>query len=265
MRQTDLVQVDTFRMEADKSACDGEAEAVAHLHMNPKWRSALEIIVAHEKHEFAQNELFIKLIKSKWSKFGRSMYLYRTVVPYLLLLVIFGALVILRGYEINRDFETESLLGIGNQSGHTKYCLRTIGNREYSALYDDEETKANFLTTLILEAAVVVLGCPWLLYKGWRQRRLKMRDLDLNEDGMFSTEEFQIFVYKNLHFVLNFASAAAIILAGLFRILCQDQEEANSLALASMLLFCNLLNVMMPFQSIGGLVITIYRMFIGGK
>ena len=123
----------------------------------------------------------------------------------------------------------------------------------------------HFLATLVLEAGIVVVGCPWLLWKGWRQRRLKFRDLDLNEDGVFSVEEIQIFVYKNSHFILDVSSALCVIAAGVCRILCLDRDEANSLAIASVLLFCNLLNVMMPFKSIGGLVITIYRMFIGGE
>ena len=41
--------------------------------------------------------------------------------------------------------------------------------------------------------------------------------------------------------------------------------EANALAGASILLFSNLLNVMMPFKSYGALVITVYRMFVGGE
>ena len=89
MRQTDLIQVDTFRMDCSKDS--DTAQEWAHLHMNQKWRSALEIIVAHEKHEFAQDELFNKLVMSKWTKFGRRMYLQRTVIPYIVLLVAFPA------------------------------------------------------------------------------------------------------------------------------------------------------------------------------
>jgi hypothetical protein len=252
-------------MELSRSSTDGEAEARAHLHMNHKWRSALEIIVAHEKLEFAQNELFNKLITSKWNKFGCRMYLHRTVFPYVTLLIIFMAVVILRGIEMNRDFNEEVFHFKSNSSVTSKYCLLAIADHQRSALYGDEATRASFLTTLILQAVVVVFGCPWLLYKGWRQRRLMMRDLDINEDGMFSLEEIQIFVYKNLHFALNFISAGALISAGVCRVLCHDREEANSMALASMFLFCNMLNVMMPFKAIGGLVITIYRMFIGGE
>ena len=46
MRQTDLLQIDTYRVEKSKPARDHSIRI--HLHMNPKWRSALEIIVAHE-------------------------------------------------------------------------------------------------------------------------------------------------------------------------------------------------------------------------
>ena len=256
MRQTDLIQVDTFRMDGGKGGRTDEAEAQAHLHMNRKWRSALEIIVAHEKQEFTQNELFNKLIMSKWTKFGRQMYLTRTVIPYLFLLTIFASVVVLRGDEIQRDFDGGSVAVV------PIYCLT---DRAHGILYSgNAASDPVFMVTLVFEGSVVVLGAPWLLWKGWRQRRLKMRDLDLNEDGVFSAEEIQIFVYKNLHFLLNLSSAAFILAAGASRIRCRDQDEANCLAVASVLLFCNLLNVMMPFRSIGGLVITIYRMFING-
>jgi hypothetical protein len=260
MRQTDLIQVDTFRMDCSKDS--DTAQEWAHLHMNQKWRSALEIIVAHEKHEFAQDELFNKLVMSKWTKFGRRMYLQRTVIPYIVLLVAFAAAVVLRGQQIQTDFALSNDSEAAARPRSGRFCVQSVW--QGASDWDDAD-HSHFMATLVLEAGIVVVGCPWLLWKGWRQRRLKIRDLDLNEDGVFSVEEIQIFVYKNLHFFLDVSAALSVITAGVCRGLCLDRDEANSLAIASVFLFCNLLNVMMPFKSIGGLVITIYRMFIGGR
>ena len=60
MRQIDLLQVDTYRIspEADPN----------NLHINAKWRSALEIIVAHEVQEFAEDDMFQRLIHDKWRR-----------------------------------------------------------------------------------------------------------------------------------------------------------------------------------------------------
>ncbi len=60
MRQIDLLQVDTYRISPGSDA--------ASLHINPKWRSALEIIVAHEVQQFAQDEMFQRLIHDKWCR-----------------------------------------------------------------------------------------------------------------------------------------------------------------------------------------------------
>ena len=49
MRQTNLIQVDTYRYKEGGGKDGGRPRgAVRHLHENAKWRSALEIIVVHE-------------------------------------------------------------------------------------------------------------------------------------------------------------------------------------------------------------------------
>ncbi len=60
MRQIDLLQVDTYRISPGSDA--------VNLHINTKWRSALEIIVAHEVEEFAEDDMFQRLIHDKWRR-----------------------------------------------------------------------------------------------------------------------------------------------------------------------------------------------------
>ena len=62
MRQTDLYQVDTYRISDKNKARTGvntDSRARKHLHMHEKWRSALEIIVENEVGRF---EIKIELL-----------------------------------------------------------------------------------------------------------------------------------------------------------------------------------------------------------
>jgi hypothetical protein len=115
------------------------------------------------------------------------------------------------------------------------------------------------IATVVLQVLLTVAGAPFLLWKGWRQRRLRMRDLDTNEDTQVSWEEASLFLQKNLHFVLDVAAAVAIVAAGVSRMTCADGHELRSLAVSSILLCFNLMNVLMPFRAIGVLVITMYK------
>jgi hypothetical protein len=71
------------------------------------------------------------------------------------------------------------------------------------------------------------------------------------------------FIYKNANFLLIISAVAALFLAIVARVKCDHEVEVEAEAVASVLLFSNLLIVLMPFRYIGELVITIYRMFVG--
>jgi len=71
----------------------------------PNWRSAIEIIVEHEVVEFAKDPLFNKLIKEKWQNFGRRRYILRSLLPYVIYLIVFTFMVVLRCIEVRDIFE----------------------------------------------------------------------------------------------------------------------------------------------------------------
>lgn len=75
------------------------------LHDMPNWRSAIEIIVEHEVVEFAKDPLFNKLIKEKWQNFGRGRYILRSFLPYVIYLIVFTFMVVLRCIEVRDIFE----------------------------------------------------------------------------------------------------------------------------------------------------------------
>jgi hypothetical protein len=248
MRQIDLLQVDTYRITPEADA--------TNLHINHKWRSALEIIVAHEVQEFAEDEMFQRLIHDKWCKFGRRMYFCRTVAPYILLLATFTATVMFRGADLERGYEAAS-------TGPGCRDFAAWVRAGDSAGGDAEDSAGMRAVRLGLEALLPLFWSPWLIWKGWRQRRLRYRDLDVNEDASISVQELQHFFHKNMHFLLDVVAAIALMTAGVALVGCWHKTHAEAMAVASIFLFCNLLNVVLPFKSIGVLLITIYKMLVG--
>ena len=255
MRQIDLLQVDTYRL----SPGAGADTASLPVNINHKWRSALEIIVAHEVHEFAADDMFQRLIHDKWRMFGRRMYVTRTVVPYVLLLATFSASVMLRGADLERGHESAS-----TGPGCRDFAAWVRGGDGDGGDSDGTGDSAGVRALrLALEASLPLLWSPWLVWVGWRQRRLLYRDLDVNEDASISVQEVQHFFHKNLHFLLDVVAAVSLTAAGVALLCCWHETHTQAKAVASIFLFCNLLNVVLPFRSIGVLLITVYKMLVG--
>ena len=134
LRETDLFQVDTCKTERaaarkrqglsdgaqtkldePESGVDGDGGGIfgdkdgANLEAKvggdtrqaaaDGWLSALEIVVQFEVHAFLSDPFLTQMIFDKWVRFGRRMYLVRTVIPYLLMLACFVTLVLLRTDE----------------------------------------------------------------------------------------------------------------------------------------------------------------------
>jgi hypothetical protein len=285
MRKRDMRQVNTFSISngaipcIKDENCDGsdKKHCLDVLHVRP--RSALEVIVIHEVEAFSTHNVITKLIESKWDQFGLRMYFYYTLLPYATLLVFFAAVVVLRSDEaqqaaVDQANSLNSSVG-GNitTSGNTfdgvgRYCIHgalgwswTRGLEDSSVVVDREAERR--IATLVLESAVVCFGSAWLAVKGWRQRYLKHRDLDMSEDGHLSAHEVVAFIYKNINFFQNTGIAVVLLIAGVSRLSCDDKLELTALSVASVLLFSNILNILMPFKYIGVLVIIIFRMVVG--
>jgi hypothetical protein len=241
-------------------------EQAEFLYENERWRCALEVIVDHEVQEFVKDELFQRLIKHKWDRFGWKMYMKRTVAPYLLLLACLLSVAYLRGNEINAAWPYLSPNG-DSDSSVTVLCLRSANMSSPAALlaWIAAELPADGLSasfsfaTLVMNLLLVVVGVPFLLWKGWRQRRFRIHDLDTNADANISFDEIMLFIQKNLHFILDITGAALILSAAAVRIMCKDSHELNLLAAASIVLCFNFINVMLPFRFFGPLAIMMYK------
>ena len=103
--ETDLQQVDTFEAHHGKKPwrLPWQKHQVEEPWCLP-WQSALEVIVKFEVEGFVKNALFNKLIEEKWFKFARRMYILRRLLPHVLLIVVFMAVVVLRAGEVHEDW-----------------------------------------------------------------------------------------------------------------------------------------------------------------
>jgi len=131
MTLTNLEQIDTFRIMQKSQSCpdrgvvfnvaesfgfgnffddsrQGKRVAFEHVHWNPKWQSALEVVVNHEVGAFLMSEegttgdsseglpIFEELIREKWKSFGRSYHLYWVLIPQIVCLSAYMMLLVVR-------------------------------------------------------------------------------------------------------------------------------------------------------------------------
>ncbi len=266
MIRTDLLQVDTYRTEEEPKAKSNQVSSHSEkrsLHQNKLWRSALEVIVEHEVQEFVKDELFQRLIRDKWKRFARRMYLKRTVVPYLTVLGCLLSVGYLRGSEINLAWpympadNATAVMCLRNATMSSPQALREWILAELPPSGGGGVVAS--IATLVMNLLLVVVCAPFLVWKGLRQRRFRMQDLDTNADAHISSEEVVLFVQKNLHFTFDVAGAVFIFCAAGARLACHDSAELNLLAISIIVLCLNLINVLLPFRFFGELVIMMYK------
>jgi hypothetical protein len=240
MSKTSLEQVDTFRVKGSR------------LHETPKYRSALEIIVTHEVEAFAYDDLFNLLIQDKWRRFASRMYFRQSFLPYMLLLVGFSVMlnlicgdrqhVWLQQLEGKKPFDNDAQFRIENW------------------------WKDSSVVGIIIGLFGTLFAAPLLIVKGWGSRRLGPKDYDPNEDGEISGEELMLFLYKNLKFLCSISISVLCFVAVICRAggdLFWQRTELAVWGMCAIIIWCNLLNIIMPFKFFGVLVIIIYKMLIG--
>jgi len=126
-----------------------------------------------------------------------------------------------------------------------------------------------------------LLGIPYLLLQSYRNRRVSLHDFDPNGDLDWSLNELFFFIYKNLTTLLSLLTVGFLTgsLADRSRNGIQafwdsdpfkgresgripSSTELQCLALVTIFMYCNLLHMLLPFQSLGPVLITIWRMLM---
>ncbi len=120
-----------------------------------------------------------------------------------------------------------------------------------------------------LQAVQVLYGVICLIRLAFTQRRVRPSDWDENEDMIITTDETINFVYLNLEVLLHIIMCGLYITIGVARVSageeCSDyfvRIEKNSTAIAALFLFINLITVCKPYEGIGLLVLTTYKFLV---
>jgi hypothetical protein len=140
--------------------------------------------------------------------------------------------------------------------------------------------------------AVLLLSIPFLLLKSWQTSRVSAQDLDPNDDRALSSTEILLFGYKNLGSLLNATAGVAMFAQVMVFFETRDiwqtrRKPANSIAtditisansidkdsildsmnrecqimaIVILLLWCTLLQLLVPFKMAGSMLIIVWRM-----
>ncbi|EKX48290.1 hypothetical protein GUITHDRAFT_105896 [Guillardia theta CCMP2712] len=228
--------------------------ATYHLHNDPRWKSAVEVLVEHEIVSFAFVKIFRDLVDGKWLAFARFRYLRYHFLPYLTF-VIFCTISFERRCRqvwqdvMNDGINSDSLIMTASEEG-----------------------------IIIIDIIVYLIGIPYLFYLSYFEARLRRRDLDPDEDFQLTFDEMIFFLYKNVTSVSCLTSATCLTAVAILRISGHKgargwndashsanihRDEFRLMAWLMLVLWCSLLHMLLPFRFIGPLLMTIWKMLIG--
>ena len=249
----------------------------------------------HTKHQIEE------IILRKWSDGYHLVHLGQSLIPYCLLLIIFGLMWFKRelhvlehnlwwatpeaiaeisdfpGLPQNKILQNPIKADIPELLRNTEASLTGTelfqSRQTHPELFGDESTcgwRAIWDSTSgRLQAVQVTYGVLSLLRLAYTQRRFRPSDWDENEDLTITKDETINFVYLNLEVLLHVIMCGLYMTIGVARVAageeCVDyfvRIEKNSTAIAALFLFLNLIAVCKPYEGIGLLVLTTYKFLI---
>eukprot|EP00960_Hanusia_phi_P058686 763953-Hanusia_phi.AAC.1 len=197
------------------------------LHQQAKWKSAFEIIVNFELVEFCDDGVFTRLLERKWKACG-SIFYFTVLLPYLIYIVLFCSLLHLR----TSAYRSKLLSLSDAQSAHGDFPVPVQR------------------PTLIISSVLVFMSSLLLAY-GWSTRKL---DTCVLQKAKLTKRFWGQLLQSNMLSLLCILTSIMVITsfglqqAGLFKV------ELSFLALAALFLFLTLLYIVIPFPSVGKLV-----------
>jgi hypothetical protein len=198
-----------------------------------------------------------RVVLKKWNKVYGLVHLGNSIIPYIVILVLFCYM---------WHWRRLSILDHGMWWSDSRvYAPITDPSVEamcgWRAIRDSKSGR--------LQAALIIYFVPSLLRLALVQRRLRPMDLDEDGDMVISVEEVKQFMYVNLESLLHISIGGLIIAIGTTRVLagpdCDSTYlvvEKNTTSMAALLLFVNLLFVARPIKIVGLLVLTLYRFLV---
>ena len=239
-----------------------------HLSANPNFTCALKVVVQHEVDGFFDLPILSYIVNDKWEKFGYRMHVNRVLANAFFVAITTFAL----------DHRSRSLR---RTLFHTNVDWDEPDGMIRCFMYFECSASSELPIQIVFDVSLYILGIPYLLIQAARNRRFKMTDLDPNGDLDWSLNEIFFFLYKNLTSLIGACTIGFLIGALVDR--CRNGtgaffrsdpvegaaegkdsfSELLCLSLVTLFMYCNLLHLLLPFQSIGPVLITIWRMLMG--
>mmetsp|Transcript_60930 Transcript_60930/g.127721 ORF Transcript_60930/g.127721 Transcript_60930/m.127721 type:complete len:990 (-) Transcript_60930:733-3702(-) len=221
------------------------AVEVVRLFKPKNWHEALQLY-------------FIKGQLKKWDKLYSLVYWGQNVIPYLSLYLLFGLMWWRREIVIVNEEDWGEI-------EHTQIVLSLEASCGWASLLNSHSGR--------LQATLILYGIPSLLRLAWIQRRLRMRDLNLDSAGFFSSPvgNLRDFLYKNLESLLCTIVAFLFLVLTLSRIQAQAGSiclssyldmEKNTTSISAILLFSTLLLLMKPSKVLGQFSMIMYDIIV---
>jgi hypothetical protein len=228
------------------------------------FRSATELITLFRPkgwQEHAQ-DLMEKQVLRKWANGFYLVHFADTVVPYGVLLLLFGLMWWQRKLSILEHrfwWSATTVVAPTPDTGIEGACGWEAIRQSYSGR---------------LQATLIVYGVPSLLRLAWVQSRLRPTDLDEDLNWKWSWDEQVNFAFMNLESLFHLTAAVLFLIIGISRVTSQRSHdmydcsgdtlrtEKNCTAIAALVLFFNLFIVCKPYQGLGVLVQTMYRFLL---
>jgi hypothetical protein len=219
-----------------------------HLHRYKYWRSVIEIIAQDQISAFVNHPYFLMLITDKWKKFAMHCHLLYRCVPYIFCIVLYITVAIMVQAEI-RSSPDQSLefSREGCSGGHFYFSSGSL----------------QFIFLIVAEIILYFCCTVWLTSQGMHFLNVSLSDLDPEQDMKISLSNIRFFMFNNLEPLLDIASATTLFVAGVSRFSCNGMVEMGAQSIAGILLFCNFLNSLLPFQHLAAMIITLFNMLFG--
>ena len=231
-----------------------------HVHQDPTWRSALEVVVQHEIQAFHfggdewSEHYFEDLVKEKWESFARRVHIIWRLLPFGAGTLFYMFFISARICAVWPMLVAEPEV-VEQESDSCSLLLEMAG--------DPNQIQ------MVLGPIFFATFIPLLLYWGNQEKRLNATDIDPNEDHDISFKEFVMCGFKNLGAILNLAISLCLIVHAVHVIeryssndfrssapqptgadatveisLCDDWcRESMAMTFASLFMFCKLLHL----------------------
>ena len=231
---------------------------------SPHFKSAVELITMFRPAGWYEHTrgLMRKLVLRKWSRGYYLVHFADTVLPFGLILLLFGLMWWRRRLSVlehNFWWSDAPVAAPAPRVGPEGSC-------GWGAIRDSDSGR--------LQAALVVYGVPSLLRLAKVQSRLRPTDLDEDLNWKMSRDEVVNFAFMNLESLFHIIAAGLFVTIGAARVAGQRtgdaykcdvsslRTEKNATSIAALVLFFNLFIVCKPYRGLGVLVQTMYRFLL---